>query len=70
MQPVTHIVGNKRWPDARVVALDGTVMERTTFVCPFCCEERRDGGTHLRVREVPGSEGEETIVRIPHLFAA
>jgi hypothetical protein len=52
------------------VAEGGKVVERLTLVCPFCGEERFNGGTHLRVHEVLDGSGEETTVRIPHLLAA
>lgn len=64
MVALTKIVGNRRWPDPRLTG------ERESYVCSFCCEERHNGGTHLRVREIPGGTGEETIIRIPHAFAA
>lgn len=65
MVALTPMVANRRWPGPR---LEG---EHKTFVCSFCGEERLNGGTHLRVHEVVGTDsGEETILRIPHIFAA
>lgn len=70
MVPLTRMVGNHRWPGPRVVGLDGHVTEKVTLLCSFCGEERRDGGTHLRVHEVLDGSGEDTVMRIPHVIAA
>lgn len=62
--PLTLVVANRKWPGPRLTA------ERVTLFCPYCGVERQNGGTHLRVREIPGGTGEETIIRIPHVIAA
>jgi hypothetical protein len=41
------------------------------YGCPFCGEERHEGGSHARTHIVTGGNhaGEESVVKIPHIVA-